>query len=92
MAVYRNDGAKFVEVTEAAGLAKVPSGYSLNLIDYDNDGRLDLYISLNGWSGPMKNRLFHNESGRFVDVSAKSGADDAGSGFTSMWGDLDNDG
>ena len=92
MAVYRNDGAKFVEVTEALGLAKVPSGYSLNLIDYDNDGRLDLYISLNGWSGPMKNRLFHNESGRFVDVSAKSGADDAGSGFTSMWGDLDNDG
>ncbi len=92
MAVFRNDGGKFVEVTEAVGLGKVPSGYSLNLIDYDNDGRLDLYVSLNGWSGPMKNRLFHNEGGRFVDVSAKSGADDAGSGFTAMWGDLDNDG
>ena len=92
MAVFRNDGGKFAEVTEAVGLGKVPSGYSLNLIDYDNDGRLDLYVSLNGWSGPMKNRLFHNEGGRFVDVSAKSGADDAGSGFTAMWGDLDNDG
>ena len=92
MAVYRNDAGKFVDVSEAVGLGKVPSGYSLNLIDYDNDGRLDLYVSLNGWSGPMKNRLFHNEDGRFVDVSAKSGADDAGSGFTAMWGDLDNDG
>ncbi len=92
MAVYRNDGGKFTEVTEQVGLAKVPSGYSLNLIDYDNDGKLDLYISLNGWSGPMKNRLFHNVGGKFEDVSAKSGADDGGNGFVSLWGDLDNDG
>ena len=40
----------------------------------------------------MKDRLFHNEGGRFVDVSVKSGADDAGSGFTAAWADLDNDG
>ncbi|MBI5083228.1 MAG: VCBS repeat-containing protein [Acidobacteria bacterium] len=92
IAVFRNDGGKFVEVTETVGLAKVPSGYSLNLIDYDNDGRTDLYISYNGWSGPMKNRLYHNEGGRFADVSAASGADDAGSGFSCMWADLDNDG
>ena len=92
MAVYRNDGGKFTEVTAEVGLANVPSGYSLNLIDYDNDGKLDLYISLNGWSGPMKNKLFHNVGGRFEDVSAKSGADDAGNGFVSVWGDLDNDG
>ena len=92
MMVFRNDGAKFTDVTEQVGLAKVPSGYSLNLVDYDNDGRVDLYISLNGWSGPMKNRLYHNAGGRFEDVSAKSGAEDPGSGFSAMWGDLDNDG
>ncbi|NWF84512.1 MAG: VCBS repeat-containing protein [Bryobacteraceae bacterium] len=93
IAVYRNDGGKFTEVTEAAGLAKAPSGYSLNLIDYDNDGRLDLYMSLNGWSGPMPNLLFHNEGGgRFADVSKASGAADPGSGFVALWGDLDNDG
>src|SRR5207248_5855094 len=40
--VYRNDGSKFTDVTEEVGLAKVPSGYSLNLIDYDNDGSPDL--------------------------------------------------
>ncbi|MCX6605627.1 MAG: FG-GAP-like repeat-containing protein [Acidobacteria bacterium] len=92
LAVYRNDGGKFTEVTGEVGLAGVPSGYSLNLVDYDNDGKLDLYVSLNGWSGPLKNKLFRNVGGKFVDVSAASGADDGGDGFVSLWGDLDNDG
>src|SRR5215471_17707365 len=90
--VYHNDGDHFTDVTEAVGLAKVPSGYALNLVDYDNDGWLDLFISLNGWNGPMPDKLFHNEHGKFVDVSKKSGLDDPGSGFVSLWGDLDNDG
>ena len=90
--VYRNQGDKFADVTEAVGLGHVPSGYSLNLVDYDNDGWLDLFISMNGWNGPMPDRLFHNEHGHFVDVSKKSGLDDPGSGFVSLWGDLDNDG
>lgn len=90
--VYRNDGDRFTDVTEQVGLGHVPSGYSLNLIDYDNDGWLDLYISLNGWSGPMPNLLFHNDHGHFSNVSRYSGADDPGSGFVSLWGDLDNDG
>jgi tetratricopeptide (TPR) repeat protein len=90
--VYHNDGGHFTDVTEAVGLANVPSGYSLNLVDYDNDGWLDLFISLNGWSGPYPDKLFRNEHGKFVDVSKKSGLDDPGSGFVSLWGDLDNDG
>jgi tetratricopeptide (TPR) repeat protein len=90
--VYRNEGDRFTDVTEAVGLAKVPSGYSLNLIDYDNDGWPDPFISLNGWSGPMRDMLFHNDHGKFTNVSQKSGADDPGSGFVSLWGDLDNDG
>jgi tetratricopeptide (TPR) repeat protein len=90
--VYRNDRDHFTLVTDEVGLGHVPSGYSLNLVDYDNDGWLDLYISLNGWSGPMPNMLFHNERGKFVNVSKQSGADDPGSGFVSLWGDLDNDG
>lgn len=93
LAVYRNDGAKFTEITRESGLDKTPSGYSLNLIDYDNDGHVDLYLSLNGWSGPMPNRLYRNLGGaRFVDVSKQSGVADPGSGFISLWGDLDHDG
>jgi tetratricopeptide (TPR) repeat protein len=90
--VYHNDGHSFTNVTDAVGLSHVPSGYSLNLVDYDNDGRLDLYMTMNGWSGPYPNMLFHNEHGHFVNVSKKSGLDDPGSGFVSLWGDLDNDG
>ncbi len=90
--VYRNEGDKFTDITEKVGLGHVPSGYSLNLVDYDNDGWLDLFISLNGWNGPMPDLLFHNEHGKFVNVSKKSGVDDPGSGFVSLWGDLDNDG
>jgi tetratricopeptide (TPR) repeat protein len=89
---YRNDGGRFSDFTKEVGLSGVPSGYSLNLIDYDNDGALDLFISMNGWNGPMKDQLFHNERGKFVDVSKQSGLDDPGSGFVSLWGDLDNDG
>ena len=40
----------------------------------------------------MPNRLYRNTGGRFEDVSKKSGADDAGSGFVSLWADFDNDG
>ncbi len=93
LAAYRNEGSRFREVTAEAGLARVPSGYSVNLVDYDNDGRLDLHLALNGWNGPMPNRLFRNTGGgRFEDVSKESGAADPGSGFVSLWGDLDNDG
>jgi tetratricopeptide (TPR) repeat protein len=90
--VFRNEGRRFTDATGETGLAGVASGYSLNLVDYDNDGRPDLYISLNGWSGPMKNRLFRNTGGRFEDVTDKSGAGDPGNGFVSLWADFDNDG
>ena len=40
----------------------------------------------------MPNLLFHNDHGKFVNVSKKSGADDSGSGFVALWGDFDNDG
>ena len=93
IALYRNDGRRFVEVTDRASLSKVPSGYSLNFVDYDNDGAIDIYLCLNGWSGPMVNRLLRNRGdGTFEDVSRQAGVADSGSGFVSLWGDLDNDG
>ena len=93
LGVYRNEGTRFRDVTQESGLARVPSGYSLNLVDYDNDGKLDLYLALNGWNGPMRNQLYRNVGeGKFQNVTQGNGADDPGSGFVSLWGDLDNDG
>ncbi|MFQ5398570.1 MAG: ScyD/ScyE family protein [Anaerolineae bacterium] len=60
-------------------------GGGLCWIDYDRDGWLDLYL-VNSYAeeetvywesrgGLPRNGLFHNENGRFRDVSAGSGAD-----------------
>lgn len=69
-------------------------GSGAGLLDYDNDGRLDIYLVQNG--GPQsssRNRLFHQEcDGRFTDVSAGSGLDVAGHGMGVAVGDVDNDG
>src|SRR5947208_2905661 len=64
------------------------------LFDFDNDGRLDIYLLQNG--GPNSrstNRLYHQEAdGRFKDVSAGSGLDVAGYGMGVAIGDVNNDG
>jgi hypothetical protein len=69
-------------------------GSGAALFDYDNDGRLDLYLLQNG--GPASrstNRLYHQEAdGSFKDVSAGSGLDVAGYGMGVAIGDVNNDG
>ncbi len=99
----------FQEVTQAAGLdfrhdaGPLPAGrYFLPqiigsgaaLLDYDNDGRLDIYLVQN--AGPQsgsRNQLFHQErDGHFTDVSSGSGLDVAGYGMGVAVGDVDNDG
>lgn len=56
-------------------------------VDYDNDGWQDLYV-LN--RGP--NVLYHNVSGRFVDVTEAAGVGDPGQGQSAAWADFDADG
>jgi hypothetical protein len=43
---HNQGGGKFVEVTAAAGVAGAPDGWSTSAawIDYDNDGKLDLFV------------------------------------------------
>jgi hypothetical protein len=69
-------------------------GSGAALLDYDNDGRFDLYFVQNG--GPessARNKLYHQRpDGRFEDVSAGSGLDIAGYGMGVAVGDIDNDG
>ncbi|MCP4375568.1 MAG: VCBS repeat-containing protein, partial [bacterium] len=67
--LYRNDGAgRFTDVTEQVGLELTFFGMGAAVGDYDNDGWRDLFISAVG-----KNRLFHNEGGRFVEVTREAG-------------------
>jgi len=72
----------------------------LGLIDYDNDGYLDIYI-INGAAIPSLrkenpryyNRLFHNNGdGTFTDVTEKAGVAGDGYDMGVAVGDYDNDG
>ncbi len=68
-ALYANDGhGRFEEVTERAGLAFTDYGMGVAVGDYDGDGWIDLYLTTLG-----TNRLFHNEEGRFHEVTVKAG-------------------
>jgi enediyne biosynthesis protein E4 len=82
-------------------------GAGVALLDYDNDGRLDIYL-VNGallrdptpkGTIPQKtgsecwNRLYHQKpDGTFEDVTEKSGLQGAGYGMGVAVGDYDNDG
>jgi len=75
-------------------------GSGVGLIDYDNDGWLDIYIvngstydALSGKKTPPHAALFHNNhDGTFTDVAAKAGVTNDRWGFGVAIGDFDNDG
>jgi hypothetical protein len=69
-------------------------GSGAAVFDFDNDGRLDIYLLQNGGEGSKSvNRLYHQEKdGRFTDVSKGSGLDVAGQGMGVAVGDINNDG
>jgi hypothetical protein len=71
-------------------LLAVPNSYSNAWGDYDNDGDLDLAVSL----GTGEVRLYRNDKGVLVSVGAAAGMPQAGShelrGLS--WGDYDGDG
>ncbi|MCP4655518.1 MAG: CRTAC1 family protein, partial [bacterium] len=89
-ALYRNDGrGHFDDATYEAGLAISLYGTGVAVGDYDNDGRVDLFLSAVG-----RNRLLRNLGGRFREVTREAGVGgDAGEWSTSAaFLDYDNDG
>jgi hypothetical protein len=68
-ALYRNEGARFTEVTEQAGLKSDNYSMGCAASDYDNDGDLDLFVS-----GFGAGHLYRNEGdGTFSDVTEAAG-------------------
>jgi hypothetical protein len=90
-ALYRNDGkGNFEDVTAGSGLDVSLYGMGAATGDYDNDGRVDVFISALG-----TNRLFHNEGdGKFRDVTAECGVAGNEQEWSTCcgWFDYDNDG
>ncbi len=90
-ALYLNRGDfRFEDVTEKAGLAgKAGIGAGSTLLDIDNDGDLDLYVTYTGFA----NELYLNDGNAvFVEFAADWGLDiDTGSNAPSF-ADYDRDG
>ncbi len=82
------------------GLILDTNGSGVGLIDYDNDGWLDIYLvngstfnALDGKETPPHAALFHNNhDGTFTDVAAKAGVTNDRWGFGVAIADYDNDG
>jgi hypothetical protein len=92
--LYRNEGNfRFREVAQEVGLARVnettergTSSFAL-WFDYDNDGWQDLFLLRFGLT-----ELFHNEQGRFVEVTERAGVRRRTNALSAVAFDYDRDG
>ena len=89
-------GLRFLHDSGSHGEYMMPEhiGSGAALFDYDNDGRLDIYlIQCGGTNSVSKNQLYRQEpDGTFKNVSEGSGLDVAGIGMGATAGDVNNDG
>ena len=100
--LLKNDGERFSYAysSKVQILSPAYSGWSNGFIDYNNDGRKDIY-SANGdvdrvnEASPEHDTMFENVDGKsFIDVSSEMGKDFLHIGYQrgSAFGDLNNDG
>jgi hypothetical protein len=94
--LYQNDGfGNFANVAAAAGVNKTDKCHSAAWGDYDNDGKLDLFVCVYARAQDNRpNLLFHNlGSGTFEEVAATAGVADANKpALACTWIDYDSDG
>lgn len=89
---------KHISAAEKRYIVESMSG-GVALLDYDNDGFLDIYfvnsltVDLVKSRGKTKSALYHNNgNGSFTDVTDKAGVGDIGWGMGVAVGDYNNDG
>ncbi|MFT4638815.1 MAG: hypothetical protein ACI8T1_002138, partial [Verrucomicrobiales bacterium] len=88
--LLRNDGKRFTDVTQEAGIQGLGVGNSATWFDYGEDGDLDLYIA-NDFKVPDQFYM-NNGDGTFTDVIKHVVPHTAWFAMGSDVGDLNNDG
>jgi hypothetical protein len=91
--VYKNNGGHFVDIAPELHMdrpgRRLDVGSNMCAVgDYDNDGKLDLFVAAYGQSA-----LYHNDGGgHFTEVGKAMGVAIEGHMVSAEWGDYDNDG
>lgn len=93
--LFRNDSFIFTDVTEASGI--IPDSgpsYASSWTDFNQDGYLDLHISVRQFGEDQHNRLYRNDGqGGFIDMTSEFGLQDyQGVSFQGLFFDSDGDG
>jgi hypothetical protein len=95
LSLVRNNGdGTFADVTEKAGLMRAGPTQTAVFLDYDGDGRLDLYVGYESDPGNIQPcALYRNQGdGTFSDVAKEVGVDALGFVKGVVSADYDHDG
>ena len=92
--ITAKSGFQFTHVAGTNYFMPDQVGSGVALFDYDNDGRLDVYLVQNGGTNSgARNQLFHQDAdGAFRNMSEGSGLNVIGRGMGAFAGDVNNDG
>ena len=88
--LFQNRGTSLgSDLAVPAGIADNGPGFGVAWADYNNDGKLDLYLVRSG----QANRLYRNNGGGlFSEIGSAAGVANSGAGRSVAWGDYNRDG
>lgn len=95
--LYRNENGRFMDGTAASGVRNGGWGWGACVLDFQNDGALDIYAT-NGWdaegdfASDVTTAFVGSGDGQFVESAAILGLDDTEQGRGVVCADFDNDG
>jgi enediyne biosynthesis protein E4 len=93
--LYRNDGGKLVDISEASGACPtmLHTARNVAVLDYDGDGLLDLYVVEDRFTSKPRSALLKNLGElKFKDVTREAGLRDDVFGLGSAIADVNDDG
>jgi tetratricopeptide (TPR) repeat protein len=95
--LWRNNGdGTFTDVSKSSGVSSWGPSFTCSWVDYDLDGRLDLFVCTNIgglFDRKVPHKLFHNNGdGTFTEVAGQAGIVSRWPAIGHSWGDYDNDG
>lgn len=90
---FLNDrNGKFRDASKEVGVASLATGVAPLMLDYDNDGDADVFISAVGQQILLENRLVPEGKLSFRDISLESGVARDAIGFSAVSADINQDG